>query len=91
MNITKKIISKEISDLTNFNLKQSSDFTNKFFEIIKKKIESHNVKINKFGTFSKVATPRRVGRNPNNKKEYIINKRDRIKFQNSGVIKNILN
>ena len=36
INETKKIISKEISDLTNFNLKQSSDFTNKFFEVIKK-------------------------------------------------------
>ena len=36
MNITKKIISKEISDLTNFNLKQSSDFTNKFLKLLKK-------------------------------------------------------
>ncbi len=91
MSLTKKKISKILIESSSLNALKASHIVDVFFKIIKKNLESHNVKISNFGTFAKVSTPERIGRNPKDKKEYIISKHDRIKFENSIYVKKTLN
>lgn len=91
MSLTKKRISKIIIESSSLNTLNASNIIDVFFKMIKKNLESHNVKISNFGTFAKVSTPERIGRNPIDKKEYIIRKHDRIRFENSVYVKKTLN
>ena len=59
---------------------RSSDFSF-FVEIISHESWHNPVKISNFGTFYNHETPKRIGRNPLTKKEFVINKRQKITFR----------
>ena len=54
-------------------------------------IKDKRVKISGFGNFKLYKTKKRVGRNPKDMKEYIINQRNVVKFSPSKEFKNYLN
>ena len=54
-------------------------------------IKDQKVKISGFGSFKLYKTKKRVGRNPKDMKEYIINQRNVVKFSPSKEFKNYLN
>ena len=91
MNITKNIIAKKISAELNTTDDISKKFVNSFFNIMKKTLSSNNIKFSKFGTFSIVETPERVGRNPKTLKEHKISKKLRLSFKPSNIVRKILN
>ena len=91
MNITKKHLSKKISDELNISNKDSLLFINSFLEIIKSHLPDVKVKIARFGTFKPKVTPKRFGRNPITMKEYESPSFKKITFNSSSEVKNILN
>ena len=91
MNITKKDLSKKISSELNLNNNDSKFFLEEFLNILKKEIKIKTIKISKFGTFKTFVTPKRLGRNPKTKKNYIIESRNRLSFTPSNAIKRELN
>ncbi len=91
MNITKKQLSKKVSEEINISNKDSLLFVNSFIEMIKVHIPLGKVNIAKFGTFDSKVTPSRVGRNPLTLKEYKIPSFKKITFYSSSEVKNILN
>jgi len=68
----------------------AKDFLESFLGFIKNN-RSRNIKISNFGTFSNHESPRRIGRNPKTKQEFIIPKRKKLIFKASSVVRNILN
>jgi integration host factor subunit alpha len=91
MSITKKNISKEISNEINLSSKESIRFIDRFLSMIKFNINKHDIKINKFGTFYLKDTPQRLGRNPKTREEYIISKSKKAVFRPSSNIKDYIN
>ena len=87
MNITKKHFAKKISNEIEVPAELGNKFINSFFNIQKKFVKSHRIKINKFGSFNTSLTPERVGRNPKTLKEYTIPEKNRISFKASNYIK----
>ena len=49
------------------------------------------VKISNFGTFYYHKSPKRIGRNPKTKKEFLINEMSKLSFKSSGNLKNLIN
>ena len=68
----------------------AKNFLDSFLGFIKNN-RSRNIKISNFGTFSNHKSPRRIGRNPKTKQEFIIPKREKLIFKASSVVRNILN
>ena len=91
MNINKSKLSREISDELDMSKEDSRIFINTFFSIKKKFLQNHNLKINKFGSFVKKTSPRRVGRNPKTLEEFVIPKQTKVSFKASKIIKKIIN
>tara|TARA_B100000965_G_C19598754_1_gene761488 strand:+ start:249 stop:527 length:279 start_codon:yes stop_codon:yes gene_type:complete len=92
MNLTKKGIAKLISNELKVSNKDSNLLTNKFINILQKKISMGKIlKISGFGTFNTQITPKRIGRNPKSKESYIINRRNRVRFTMSKRIRSLLN
>jgi nucleoid DNA-binding protein len=91
MSLGKKDISKNISTKTHSSFKLSEQILNTFIDLLKKKSLESSVKISKFGTFNKVTSAERIGRNPLSKKEFLIKKRSKIAFKSSNVVKKFLN
>jgi nucleoid DNA-binding protein len=89
LSLVKKDIVSNISNKAHINLIVSQKILESFLLLIKK--NSHNVNISNFGTFYRHKTPKRIGRNPKNKKEYLIKSTYRLKFKASSSIKNIIN
>lgn len=87
MNVTKLKIAKSIKNESNLSLSNCILITDKFFNILKEKIKTQNVKISSFGTFSTFVTKERVGRNPKTKEEFEIKPIKKIRFQPSKNIK----
>ena len=55
----------------------SKDLLESFLDFIKKN-SSNSVKILNFGTFYNHKSPKRIGRNPKTKEEFIISKREKL-------------
>ena len=91
MSLGKRDISKNISSKTRITSKDSLKILNKFIEVISTQSNNKNIKISNFGTFYKHTSPKRLGRNPKTKKEYIIPQRSKIAFKASKNIKNFIN
>ena len=51
MNITKKHIGSLVSDKLNINNDQGLEIVNSFFQILKKELPKHDIKLSKFGVF----------------------------------------
>jgi len=72
------------------NRSESKAILESLLKIIKSNT-SKIVKISNFGSFYTHQSPKRIGRNPKTKKEYVIPKRKKLVFKASNNLKNILN
>jgi integration host factor subunit alpha len=54
-------------------------------------ISDKNIKINNFGTFNLLSKNERIGRNPKNKKEVLISRRNVVTFKSSTFLKQKIN
>lgn len=92
MKVTKKVIASYISEETDIPKNDSMSILNKFIELVVDKASNNElVKIAKFGSFKRVLTKKRVGRNPITKKEYIIKPSYKVSFNASNKLKETLN
>ncbi len=91
MSLGKKDISKNISTKAHISLKTSEKVLNSFLDILKDKGRNNILKISKFGTFETKISPKRIGRNPKSKQEYLIKKKSKLSFKSSNIVKSILN
>ncbi len=91
-NLTKKDISRKISNELEITLKDSDKLIDSFINVIKNNLHDfRKVKISAFGVFKVTKTPKRIGRNPKTKESFIISSRNRIKLILSTKIKRYLN
>ena len=90
MSLGKKDIVNNISSEAFLSKSECKSFLESFLNIIKNN-SSKNIKISNFGTFYTHQSPKRLGRNPKTKKEFIIPKRKKLVFKASNIIKNNLN
>ena len=91
MSLGKKDIIKNISAKAHISSKSSQKFLTKFIDLIGSESSSSSVKISKFGTFYMHNSPKRVGRNPKTKEEFVIEKRSKLALKVSQNIKDLLN
>ena len=91
MGLCKKDIVKNIYTKANISNDDSKKFLNKFFEIIIHQTKNQNVKLSRFGVFYNHSTPKRLGRNPKTKEEFIIPKRNKLSFKSSNKVKAYIN
>tara|TARA_B100000965_G_scaffold28210_1_gene20892 strand:+ start:1773 stop:2045 length:273 start_codon:yes stop_codon:yes gene_type:complete len=88
--VTKKSLVKNISEKLELSQKDSSFFLESFLSFIK--LNSNiGINIQSFGTFVFKKAPKRIGRDPKSKKEYIIKAREKLIFQPSSKIKQEIN
>ena len=90
MSLGKKDIAKNISSKAQIPNKISHKFLKSFLYLITLKSKTHSVKISNFGTFYYHQTPKRKGRNPKTKEEFVINPRFKLSFKPSSNIKNLI-
>lgn len=93
MTITKRHITKKITEDTGIKIKESDDLLDSF---LKKIInigfkDSKIVKISNFGSFKNKKSPKRIGRNPKTKELYIIHPREKLIFHPSTRIREDIN
>lgn len=92
MKLTKKLISKEVSNELSLSQKDSKIFVDIIFEILKKNADlSLLTKFKGFGSFYMKKSPKRMGRNPKTGISYIIEPREKLNFVPSKKIRNQLN
>jgi integration host factor subunit alpha len=92
MNITKKDLSSSLKDEFSLSGEQGSIIVDEFFTSLAHAIKINpTVKISSFGTFKKIITKSRVGRNPQTMDIFPILSKEKIKFLPSSKTKNMLN
>ena len=91
MSLGKKDIVKNITSKAQISNKIASSLLNKFIEIISNESRNRPVKISNFGTFYSHKSPKRIGRNPSTKEEFIIKERVKINFSSSRATKDLIN
>ena len=91
MKLTKKLISRRLSNNMNFSQLDAISFLNQFIFLVKKQSKEKDIKISGFGTFFMHETVKRTGRNPKTKESYIIESRKKLNFRGSNILKKILN
>jgi integration host factor subunit alpha len=89
--MTKLKLSKIVSEKTGLSIEQSKDIVSTFFETKINILKTNNLKIHKFGTYSKSLSPKRIGRNPKTMEEFVIKSKTRISFIVSSKVKDLLN
>ena len=90
MSLGKKDIVKNISSETFLIKATSKQILETFLKLIKDN-KYRQVKISNFGTFYIHVSPKRIGRNPITKQEFIIQKRKKLAFKASPLIKSEIN
>ena len=90
MGFGKKDIVKNISSKALFTSNTSNSFFNAFVDLIKEN-KRKKINISKFGTFYSHKSPKRLGRNPKTKEEFIIKASEKLAFKASNNVKSILN
>ena len=88
---TKNIIVRSLSAKTGFSHNYSKKLVNDFLKIILKNITKKRLLLKNIGTFKLIKKKERLGRNPKNKKEYVISSRKSVSFVPSKKITDILN
>ena len=91
MSLGKRDISKNISTKTQISSKDSLKILTRFIDIICLESQKKEVKISKFGTFFIHSSPKRIGRNPKTKEEFLISKRSKLSLKISSNVKKFLN
>ena len=90
MAVTKKSLVKHISKKLELSQKDSSFFLESFLSFVKLNSEN-GINIQNFGTFVFKKTPKRIGRDPKSKKEYVIKPREKLAFEPSSKLKQEIN
>ena len=88
MGLGKKDIIKNIYSKTQLSSQDSKKFLDSFIDIL---IKNKNIKLSNFGSFALVDTPKRIGRNPKTKEEFLIKAREKLSFKASKKTKSVLN
>ena len=79
-NLTRNDIAKKISEKLGFSLIYSKKLVDEIIVIISQQLIEGNLILKNIGSFRLIKKGERVGRNPNTKVEYIIQKRKSISF-----------
>jgi len=90
-NLTKKNISKVIHLKIGLSAKKVDLIVDDFIQILKYLIRNKELNIKNFGTFKIIYKNERVGRNPKNKKNYMIKARKSLSFRISKKLNNKIN
>ena len=91
MSFGKKDICNNISSKALITKDDSKEFLVNFLNLVTSKSKSRIVKISNFGTFFVKNTPKRLGRNPKTKEEFVISKRSKLFFKPSNKIRSLIN
>ena len=91
MSFGKKDICNNISSKALISKDKSKEILRNFLNLVTSKSKSRIVKISNFGTFYTKSTPKRLGRNPKTKEEFVISKRSKLFFKPSNKIRSIIN
>tara|TARA_B100000963_G_scaffold239632_1_gene209622 strand:- start:1343 stop:1618 length:276 start_codon:yes stop_codon:yes gene_type:complete len=91
MSLGKKDIAYNISSKAQLPLSTSKSLLESLIGKITASSKKHTVKIPNFGTFYMHTSPQRLGRNPLTKEEFLISKRQKLKFKPSNNTKSLLN
>lgn len=91
MSVTKKQLATNVSLKLAIKNETSSKLINFFIKIIKSESSIKKVKISNFGTFYKIKTKKRIGRNPKTQDSYIIPEFKKLNFKPSNKVKEHLN
>ena len=91
VNLSKKDISKQISEKTGLSFLFSKNLTEDLIDIIKELIKYKDLNIKNFGKFKILKKKERIGRNPKNNEEFIISSRKVISFYGSKKMNKKLN
>ena len=89
--LTKKHLAKKISSKIGISSLYSDELVSDIITILKSLIKEKKINITNFGTFKLIYKKERVGRNPKNKKEYIITARKSLSFKVSKKIDKKIN
>ena len=89
--LTKNHLAKKISSKIGISSLYSDELISDIITILKSLIKKKKINIANFGTFKLIHKKERVGRNPKNKKEYIITARKSLSFKVSKKIDNKMN
>ncbi len=89
--MTKANIAIGISKNLDISYKNSKKITDSFIRLIKNNVDTKEVKISGFGSFTTKISPERIGRNPKTKESYIIKPMKKVSFHASSKIKRIIN
>ena len=90
-NLTKKNISKIIHLKIGLSSKKVDLIVDDFIQILKYLIKNKDINIKNFGTFKIIYKNERVGRNPKNKKNYVIKARKSLSLRISKKLNNQIN
>tara|TARA_A100001388_G_scaffold263785_1_gene234494 strand:+ start:60 stop:335 length:276 start_codon:yes stop_codon:yes gene_type:complete len=91
MSLGKKDIVKNITSKAQISSKSGSQILTSLINLIITKSKNQPVKISNFGTFYIHETPKRLGRNPKTKEEFIIGARKKLAFNPSKKARDLLN
>ena len=91
MSLGKRDIVKNISSRTQLSSVSSKLILDKFIDVICSESVNRIVKLSNFGTFYLHNSPKRIGRNPKTKQEFIIPKRSKLALKVSNSIRNFVN
>ncbi len=89
--LTKNNLAKKITSKIGISSLYSDELISDIINILKILIKEKKINITNFGTFKLIHKKERVGRNPKNKKEYIITARKSLSFKVSKKIDNKMN
>jgi len=91
-NLTKEDISLDIHLKYGISKSYANKFIDNLITILIENLKTNNVlRIKNFGSFKILSKKERVGRNPKNKKTYVINERNVVTFKPSLSFKNKIN
>lgn len=91
MSLGKKDIVKNISTKAQISSHLSNNILNSFIKNIIDTSKIQPVKISGFGTFYYHISPKRIGRNPLTKEEFVIRERSKLCLKVSNTVKKSLN
>mgnify|MGYP001372078801 CR=1 FL=1 len=90
-NFTKNDFIIQISNETGFSKNISKKLINDLLKILIQNLHDEKFVLKNFGTFKLIKKKRRIGRNPKNKKEFVIRARQSLTFAASKKTLNFLN
>ena len=90
-NLTKNIISREITKKIGYSNNYSKKLLNIFLECMAQQVTKSDLNFKNFGVFKRIFKNERIGRNPKTKEKYIIKPRKVLKFVPSKKLINYIN